>query len=209
LNIFNKIIVVLILIFLIGLSVVSAVNVLVGYFSWSDVVAKVFSLYASVNKIIAFLILVVVFIVCVFLLLLEFYRRRAKVANISSSKSGNAMVTLDTISGQIKNEVLKVNGLDDIKVKVVPKKPGIIINMNTLLDEDVDIPTKMQEVINKATDIVSGKLGIKVLKTNLTIVGLASKRKSKEEKKKEAEEIEVMEAPAEVEDISGEKDVDK
>ncbi len=208
-NIFNKIIVVLILIFLIGLSVVSAVNVLVGYFSWSDVVAKVFSLYASVNKIIAFLILVVVFIVCVFLLLLEFYRRRAKVANISSSKSGNAMVTLDTISGQIKNEVLKVNGLDDIKVKVVPKKPGIIINMNTLLDEDVDIPTKMQEVINKATDIVSGKLGIKVLKTNLTIVGLASKRKSKEEKKKEAEEIEVMEAPAEVEDISGEKDVDK
>jgi len=208
LNIFNKIIVVLILIFLIGLSVVSAVNILVGYFSWSDVVAKVFSLYTSVNKIIAFLILIVVFIVSVFLLLLEFYRRRTKVANISSSKSGNAMVTLDTISGQIKNEVLKIDGLDDIKVKVVPKKPGIIIDMNTLLDEDVDIPTKMQEIINKATDIVSGKLGIKVLKTNLTIVGLASKKKGKE-KKKEAEEIEVMEAPAEVENISGEKDVDK
>jgi len=235
-NIFNRIIVVLILILLVCFSVISMVNVFAGivvlilillvcfsvismvnvfaeYFTWSNLALKVLNPEYSVNKFAAFLALLAVFAISVFLLLMEFYRKRARVANISSSKTGNAMVTLDTVSGQIKNEVLKIDGLDEIRVKVVPKTTGIIINMNARLNEDVDIPEnneirvkvvpkttgiiinmnarlnedvdipeKMHEIINKASTIVSDKLGIKVIKTNLTIVGLAAVKKEKEEK---------------------------
>jgi uncharacterized alkaline shock family protein YloU len=209
LNIFNKIIVVLILVCLIGVSVISAVNVLVGYFSWLDIIAGFLRIFTSVNRIVAFLALVAVFLFSIFLLLLEFYRRRKKVANISSSKSGSAMVTLETVSGQVRNEVLKIDGLDDIKVKVVPKKSGIIIDMNALLDESVDIPAKMQEITSRASGVVSDKLGIKVLKTNLTITGLSSKKKGKEENKTETEQMEIIEGSVKAEDIPGKEDTDR
>jgi len=201
-NIFNRIIVVLILILLVCFSVISMVNVFAGYFTWSNLALKVLNPEYSVNKFAAFLALLAVFAISVFLLLMEFYRKRTRVANISSSKTGNAMVTLDTVSGQIKSEVLKIDGLDEIRVKVVPKTTGIIINMNARLNEDVDIPEKMQEIINKASTIVSDKLGIKVIKTNLTIVGLAAVKKEKEEKKKEARSKEVEKELIETEEIS-------
>ncbi|GAG73407.1 unnamed protein product, partial [marine sediment metagenome] len=110
---------------------------------------------------------------------------------------------------QIKNAVIKIDGLEEIKVKIVPKATGVIINMNAKLNEDMDIPEKMQEIINKATSIVSDKLGIKVIKTNLTIVGLVAGRKEKEAKKKEEEEKAVEVVQEEAEDVSEIEDDDR
>jgi len=73
----------------------------------------------------------------------------------------------------------------------------------------MDIPAKMQEIINKATSIVSDKLGIKVIKTNLTIVGLVAGRKEKEAKKKEEEEKAVEVVQEEAEDVSEIEDDDR
>ena len=92
-NIFNKVIVLLILICIIGVSLISIVNVFVEYFTWSDLALKVFNPENEVNAFIASLALLVVFAISIFIILLEFYRRGTRVANISSSKSGNAMVT--------------------------------------------------------------------------------------------------------------------
>ena len=196
-NIFNKVIVVLILICIICVSLISIVNVFVEYFKWSDLALKVFNPENDVPPFIAALALLMVFAISIFIILLEFYRRGTRVAIISSSKAGNAMVTLETVAMQIKNAVIKIDGLEEIKVKIVPKATGIIINMNAKLNEDLEIPEKMQEIINKATSIVSDKLGIKVIKTNLTITGLVAGRKEKEVKKKEEEGVEVVQEEAE------------
>jgi len=196
-NIFNKVIIVIILICIICVSLISIVNVFLEYFKWSDFALKVFNPENDVNPYIAALALLMIFSISIFIILLEFYRKRTRVAIISSSKSGNAMVTLETVAAQIKNAVIKIDGLEEIKVKIVPKATGIIINMNAKLNEDMDIPEKMHEIINKATSIVSDKLGIKVIKTNLTITGLVAGRKEKEVKKKEEEGVEVVQEEAE------------
>ena len=190
-NIFNKVIVVIILICIICVSLISVVNVFLGFLKWPELALKVFNPEYSVNQFIAALALLMVFSICVFILLLEFYKKGTRVAIISSSKSGNAMVTLDTVTAQIKNEVIKMDGLEEIKVKIVPKATGIIINMNAKLNEEIDIPAKMQEIINRVSSIVSDKLGIKVIKTNLTITGLVAGRKEKEVKGKEGKGVEV------------------
>lgn len=208
-SIFNRIVIVLILIFLICLSVVSMVNVFAGYFKWSDMALKIFNPEYNINAFVAFLALLAVFAISVFLLVMEFYRRRAKTANISSSKTENAMVTLDTIAGQIKNEVAKINGLEEVRVKIVPKATGIIINMNAKLSDGINIPEKMQEIINGAAGIVSDKLGIKVIKTNLTITGLVAGRKEKEPEKKEMEEKSAEAAQAETKDVIETEDNDE
>ncbi len=187
-NIFNRIVVVLILIFLICLSIVSMVNVFAGYFKWSDLALRIFNPEYNIQAFVAFLALLAVFAISVFLIVMEFYRRRARTASISSSKTGNAMVTLGTIAGQIKNGVAKIDGLEEVKVKIIPKTTGIIIDMNAKLSDGVNIPEKMQEIINEAAGIVSDKLGIKVIKTNLTVVGLVAGGKEKEPPKKEMEE---------------------
>lgn len=193
-NIFNKIIVVLILLFLICFSIVSIVNVWGEFFKWSDQALRILNPENTINKLVATLSLLAILVLGLFLILMEFYRRKTKVANISSSKTGNAMVTLETISGQIKNEAMKVNGLEELRVKILPRATGIIINMNARLNENVDIPKKMQEIIDSASSIVSEKLGVKVIKTNLTVTGLAQGAKKEEIEEEAREEIKVEEA---------------
>ncbi len=193
-NIFNKIIVVLVLLFLICFSIISTVNVWGEFFKWSDQALRILNPEHTINKLVATLALLAVLVLSLFLILMEFYKRRTKVANISSSKTGNAMVTLETISGQIKNEALKVKGLEEIRVKILPRTTGIIINMNARLNENVDIPKKMQEIIDAASGIVSEKLGVKVIKTNLTITGLVPGAKKEEIEEEAREEIQVEEA---------------
>lgn len=208
-NIFNKIVVILILIFLIGLSIVSMVNVFAEYFEWSDLAMQIFNPANSINAFVAFLALLAVFAISVFLLILEFYRRKTRVANISSSKTGNAMVTIETVAGQIKNEVTKIDGVEDVKVKITPKPTGIIIDMNAKLSDDADIPDKMQEIINGASGIVSDKLGIKVIKTNLIIVGLVPGGEGGKPKKKDIKEKGAEAVRAEAEDIIETEDNDE
>lgn len=193
-NIFNKIIVVLILLFLICFSIVATVNVWGEFFKWSDQALRILNPEHTVNKLVSTLALLAVLVLCLFLISMEFYKRRTKVANISSSKTGNAMVTLETISGQIKNEAMKVRGLEEIRVKILPRTTGIIINMNARLKENVDIPKKMQEIIDAASGIVSEKLGVKVMKTNLTITGLVPGVKEEETEEEAREGIKVEEA---------------
>ncbi len=204
-NIFNRIIVVMLMICIICLSLVAIFNEFVGYFKWSDFALKIFNPIGDIPTYITVLALIAVFAISIIILMLEFYRRKIKVANISSSKEGNAMITLETIAVQIKNEALKVEGLEEINVKIIPKTTGIIINMNTKLKENLNIPEKMQEIINKATAVASDKLGIKVMKANLTIVGFVAGRKEKAVSKKE-EEIETETVPQEGVDVSESED---
>lgn len=175
-RIFNKIIMIILLIFIALLCLAGIVNAFAGFISWGDAASSIFQPVDQANPYIVTLALLFIFIVCIFLLILEFYRRRVRAASISSSKTGFAMITLDTIADQIKNSVSKLEGLESIKVKVAPRSGGIIINMLAKLDEEGDIPAKMQEVVKQAAEVASEKLGIKVLKNNLTIVGLIPKK---------------------------------
>jgi len=158
-NIFNKVLVITILVCLTFFSLFAIVNEFANFIDWSGVGQKIL-------------------IISIFLLILEFYPGRSRTANISSSRSGFAMITIDTIEEQIKNTVNKLSGLEDIRVKIDPKSNGIIINMFAKLSEDQDLPGKMQEITKEASTLASEKLGIKVRKTNLTIVGLSNKQTS-------------------------------
>jgi len=202
-RIFNKIIMIILLICLACFCLAGIVNAFAGFITWADAAQDIFGPIDDANPYIVTLALLFIFLVSIFLLVLEFYRRRVKAASISSSKTGFAMITLDTIADQIKASTGKLEGIDSIKVKVVPRSGGIIINMMAKLNEDQDIPAKMQQVVKEAAEVASERLGIKVLKNNLTIVGLtpmkpagAGKKKPEAEGPREAFE-EVQEEDAE------------
>jgi hypothetical protein len=180
-NVFNKIIVVIILLFFIFISFLSIINEFIGFFSWSGIANKVFNAKTNINPYISTLALLMVIVACVFLLLLEFYRRKIKIAKIYNVESGKAMITLSTISQQIKDSVTKVKGLQNVKINIISRQSGIIINMMVELSQNLNIPEKMTEIINVARDVSLNKLNIKVIDTNLTITNLVIDD-SKEEK---------------------------
>lgn len=175
-NIFNKVLVIIILVCLTFFCLFAIVNEFANFIDWSEIGQRILNPANDINPYIATLALLFILIISIFLLILEFYPVRSRTASISSSKSGFAMITIDTIEEQIKNTVNKLNGLEDISVKIDPRSNGIIINMFAKLSGDQDLPGKMQEITKEASTLASEKLGIKVIKTNLTIVGLSNKK---------------------------------
>ncbi|HHT78591.1 MAG TPA: hypothetical protein GXZ93_02170 [Actinobacteria bacterium] len=174
-NIFNKIVVVILLIFLIGISIFGILNTFIKWVSWSDAASKIFnSDIAFRNQYIAVLVLPFVIILCLFLLVLEFYRKKSRVAVVASVRGGKAFITLDSIAGQLKDNLSKISGTKDLYVKALPKSKGIVINIFSKICEDCNVPNKMQEIIKAASDFAASKLGLKVLRTNLTIINLTN-----------------------------------
>lgn len=175
-NIFNRIIVVLLLLFSIVFSIISAVNTFVHLFKWSDVFNRILSFISNANIYIKAIIFLLILAVSIILLIFEFYRRKAKTANISGIKSGGAMVDLKSASQQIKDELSVVEDISDLKLNVLPKSDGVIINIYAKLRKGLNISEKMQQVIDKASKFASENLGFKIVKTNFTAIGFIPKK---------------------------------
>jgi len=84
------------------------------------------------------------------------------------------MITLESAANQIKESISKINGTADIFVRVLPKSNGVILNIRAKICSDCNVPEKMQEIIKGASSFTANKLGIKVYKTNLTIINLSN-----------------------------------
>lgn len=174
-NIFNKIVVVILLIFFIGISAFGILNTFIKWVSWQDAASRIFNPDITFkNQYISALVLLFVIILCLFLIVLEFYRKKSRTAVVASVRDGKALITLDSIAGQLKDNLSKISGTKDLYVKVLPKSKGIIINIFSKICEDCNVPHKMQEIIKTASDFAASKLGLKVVRTNLTIINLTN-----------------------------------
>ena len=173
-NIFNKIIIVIILIFIVCMSVVGIFNSFFKVFKWSDIAAKLIHSEKTINPFISALVLLVILVFCIFLFILEFYRKKPKAAIVAAVKDGTAMITLESAANQIKESISKISGTADILVRIMPKSNGVILNIRAKICSDCNVPEKMQEIIRGASTFTFNKLGIKVYKTNLTIFNLSN-----------------------------------
>ena len=175
-NIFNRIFTVLVLVFLIVLSIMSIVNVFAHIFKWSDVADRILGSTSKVNVPIAALIMFLLLAVFLVLIIFEFYRKKSKTAPLSAVKSGGAMVNLIGAAQQIKEELLKVEDISELVVKVVSKSDGVIINIFAKLTKGLNVSEKMQRVIDMASLFASQNLGFKIIKTNFTTVGFTPEK---------------------------------
>ena len=173
-NIFNKIIVIIMLIFIVCISVVGIFNSFVRIFKWSDIIIKFLNSNTIINRYLSALVLLLVIVFCIFLFILEFYRKKPNAAIVTAVKDGTAMITLDSAANQIKESISKIDGTADIAVRILPKAKGVILNLKAKICSDCNVPEKMQEIIKGAASFTVNKLGIKVYKTNLTIVNLSN-----------------------------------
>ena len=175
-NVFNRIVVVLLLLCLIVLSLLSVVNIFANLFKWSDVASRMINSTSNVNVYFAALILLLLLAVSFILLIFEFYKRKAKTVTLTAVKSGEAMVDLKSASQHITEELSKAEGISDLKVKVVSKSDGVIVNIYAKLAKGLNVSQKMQQIMDKASRFAAENLGLKVIKTNFTATGFTPER---------------------------------
>ena len=192
-NVFNRIIMVILMLCLIVFSIVTIVNMFfVNLFKWSTVTDSITSYVNNSNPYILTTVLSFVLVIALIILISEFYRRKIKVANIYTDSSGKTTVTLKTSVQQIRESLNNIQGVIDPQVKVVPRQNGIIIDIFSKLVAGVNVTDKTREIRETASNYASTNFGFKVLQTNYTATGFIT-RKAKEEVKviKEEEPKEV------------------
>jgi hypothetical protein len=172
--------------------VVAIVNIFANLFEWTDVANRIIDYANSTNKYILAAILFVILAIALVIFIFEFYKKKMKTASISSDSAGKTMVTLKTASLQIKDSLKNIEGLTDVKVNIVPKQNGVVINIFSKLVSGVSVMDKTKEIRETAADFASKELGFKVLQTNYTVNGFISgkvnKEVSKVEEQSQAEE---------------------
>jgi len=175
-NIFNRIIMIMLLLFLIISSIVTVVNIYADLFDWgTDVFGRILYFGENTNLHIMALIFVAIIIISMVILVFEFYRRKLKTANIASVKGGKAMITARSASQQIEEGLAGLQHVSNLRVNVVPKSDGAVINIFARLHKGINVSEKMQEVISAANKSASENLGIKIIRTNFTVGGFLPK----------------------------------
>jgi len=170
-NIFNRIIMIILLIILAISSIVIVVNIYAILFDWADIFGRIMYYIENTNIHLMALIFVAIMLASIALLVLEFYRRKLRTANVASVSDGKAMITIKGASRQIEEDIADLKDVDNLKVRVVPKSNGAIINISARLYKGINVSEKMQEVISRANKSARENLGVKIMKTNFTVGG--------------------------------------
>ena len=175
-NIFNRIIIVILLLVLVISSIVIVVNIYAVLFDWADIFGRIIYYIENSNIHIMALMFVAITIISIALLVLEFYRRKLKTANVASVSDGKAMITAKSASRQIEEDIADLKDVDNLKIRILPKSNGAIINIVARLYKGINVSEKMQEVISRANKSARENLGLKTIKTNFTVSGFLPKK---------------------------------
>jgi len=192
-NIFNRIIMVIAMLCLIVFSIVAIANVFVGLFEWSTIADRIVNYSTNLNPYILAAILFLVLVIALIILIFEFYRRKIKIANISTDQSGKTMVNLKNVSNQVRESLTNIEDMFGPKVKIIPKSDGIIINTFSKLSTGIHVADKTKEIREAVSNFASNNLGFKVLQSNYTAIGFVPKKvkEFKEIKKEVPEEAKI------------------
>jgi hypothetical protein len=174
-NIFNRIIMIILLFLLIISSVVVVVNIFTNLYQWQDVFDRILNFIEETNIYIVTAAIIAIIIVSLVILIFEFYRRKIKTTNVAQVKGGRAMITLKSAAQQIEEDLEDVRDISSLKVNVVSKSGGAIINIYAKLFKGGNVSEKMQEVIKEANKSAIENLGVKVIRTNFTATGFLPK----------------------------------
>jgi hypothetical protein len=167
-NVFNRVLAIL---FLLGLVFVLALGLLEPFgtlaaleygIRWLEgVVSSQFYVYAAVG--IASLVLAIV------LLFLEARRPRRLTVKVQHSGGSVIELTTDSVSRGLAYHVAQVPGVISVEPLVVSTGKAVKVALDLEIDPGSDVPTKTEEIIQLAREVIEGKLGLRMAKVNVNV----------------------------------------
>lgn|GEM_PF-1713457 len=173
-NIFNRVITIILMFLLLVFSTVIITHVFTGMFELSTSADKILKYFTDLNPYILTAILFLILAASLIVLILEFYRGKIKISSITSKQPEKNMVSLRTVSRLITEKIIGIEGIVDPNVTIMSMRKGIIINTSSKLIKGINVTEKTKEIRNTASEFASGYFGFKVIKSNYTMVGFIS-----------------------------------
>lgn len=197
-NIFNRILIVILILFLLILSLVAMLNTFLPLIDIGDMLNRFADYYNSMNRWVLLFFWLIFFFVCFALLILEFIGKKPKAVKMVNVKEGKATMSLSSIGKQIHNDVMNVSNIQSVRVGILPKRSGIITNLDLGVEQGLDLTEKTREIVEVVKSSVN-RLGVKLYNTNVNFIPVSGPKI-----RRERPEIKVEER-VEVEDISVEE----
>ncbi len=170
LNIFNRIVMVLLLLVVIFISSILMVDTFINVIDSSTVLGAISPTLDFLRPFGLAGILFLVLLISILLLILELYIRRPQTVTVANLKTGKARISVASIADQIRQDVIKVSEIHNVRVRVEPKGKGIVARLLVEISQDIDVPSKTQEVMQVVQNTVSSKLGLKLVDTKMTLI---------------------------------------
>jgi hypothetical protein len=185
-NIFNRVIIVILTILFLILSLIAIINTIFPFVDVEELLKRFVDYYNSISKFILFIFWIIFFLILFVVLILELIRRKPKTVKLVNVREGKATMTLSSIEKQVHNDVMNVSNVQSAKIKVLPKRSGVITNLELGVEPGLDLAEKTREIVDVVKDSVS-MLGVKLYgtKVNFTPVSIAKIKKEIPEKRVE------------------------
>ncbi|MGB3346586.1 MAG: hypothetical protein WBA71_04995 [Candidatus Humimicrobiia bacterium] len=197
-NILNRILIVILILFLLILSLVAMLNTFLPLIDIGDMLNRFADYYNSMNRWVLLFFWLIFFFVCFALLILEFIGKKPKAVKMVNVKEGKATMSLSSIGKQIHNDVMNVSNIQSVRVGILPKRSGIITNLDLGVEQGLDLTEKTREIV-EVVKSSANRLGVKLYNTNVNFIPVSGPKI-----RRERPEIKVEER-VEVEDISVEE----
>ena len=167
-DIFNRVVVILVLVLLISALVWAMLQPLffvevlqVTGEGLNEIVYSNYFLYLGVAA--------VSLLVAVVFLWLELRRRTRKTVRVHQVSSGEVELSVASIGQSLEYFVNGLEGVIRVKPKIVSKGKAVDVLLNVEIRPDVDVPAKTNEICEVARDVVEGRLGLQLRKIRANI----------------------------------------
>ena len=167
-DIFNRVVVILVLVLLIAALVWAMLQPLffvevlqVTGEGLKEIVYSNYFLYLGVAAV--SLLIALVF------LWLELRRRTRKTVRVHQVSSGEVELSVASIGQSLEYFVNGLEGVIRVKPKIVSKGKAVDVILNVETRPDVDVPSKTNEICDVARDVVEGRLGLQLRKIRASI----------------------------------------
>jgi len=167
-NTFNR--VVLVILLLVGMVLCSLVLVLplptlrlIGYYG-----GGLTGYFERVNPYvllpIGILLALIVDLIGILLIILEVRRPAATAISVEQAAGGKVMLSIASISDQLKTEVGQLPDVLQVKPRVAPKGSGVLVELDARIAAEAGVPSKAERIVETVRLVVEQKMGLKLVR---------------------------------------------
>jgi len=167
-NIFNRVVMVVLLLLALAVSVVFTI-----------VPVRLLALVSNVANLLAqsvemagpvFVLIGIAFVLLWFLLLvLELWTPPKRTVRVEKVSGGQAEMTVDAIAQRVVYRVDQLADVVNVKPRIRAGRGGVDIDLDLETTPDIDVPTKTEEVCAVVKDVVEERMGLRLNKIRVKV----------------------------------------
>jgi hypothetical protein len=113
---------------------------------------------------IGILVALIVDLIGILLIILEVRRPAATAISVEQAAGGKVMLSIASISDQLKTEVSKLPDVLQVKPRVAAKRGGVLVELDAKIAAEAGVPSKAERIVETVRLVVEQKMGLKLVR---------------------------------------------